>query len=803
MKPDERTEPDMKIILQNKTFIEQYKIIGPHDIVPLVELYSSKLKDLWDKIPLENWVIKSDLGRLLYIYYNSGIYLDTDCIIQKNFNSFFSLPSAVGIVLLFTENILPNTKYLGTRECKNYENRVRVANYAFGTNMVKSPFLKEVIDECIVRLNVLLISQNINISESDISESDILWVCGPDVITSQYHILKEKYNNLILLDQTYLKHLSNGLWRNDKIYNMIMRNRCMTYKYTKLYNNTINQFINQNKLISEDKLISEEDITSTNIPLLIPLNIFQTWHTHDLAPDMSEAINLIQKTNPEFKYYMYDDKECLQFIKEHFDESVANTYMSLIPGAYKADLWRYCILYIYGGVYLDIKFVPQHKFKFIHLMDKEYFVLERPGFWKRDTYGIWNGFMICKAKNEVLRECIYKIVDNVKTTNYDYNLLYPTGPGLLGEFFFNKKYNSTYKFDTCKFDTYKFELFVYYIKNVIHIIYNNNIILREYNNYRAIQHELKISSYSELYENKNIYTTLNNYNFNNFNFNNYNFNIKKNNITPDAALRIGLGVPDIRTSEEASSFKKIICFLTLKPSLEFYNFCKTLINKEYDVYICIDDNSYTIPQYDGVIKIIQIDNQECIEQGFKSSVSYFYNQACSRDKALYYFCRKYDSVNNNINNNKQYEHIWFIEEDVFIPTNNTLMLIDSKYKNGDLLCRDQNVCDINHMVSLFNTVKDKIHFNAPYTQSMICAIRISKKILNHINDYVNEYRELFLDELLFTTIAKNNDLAIINPEEFSTIFFNRTWRFINIKPNYLYHPLKDSNIQFLYHKRLL
>ena len=60
-----------------------------------------------------------------------------------------------------------------------------------------------------------------------------------------------------------------------------------------------------------------------------------------------------------------------------------------------------------------------------------------------------------------------------------------------------------------------------------------------------------------------------------------------------------------------------------------------------------------------------------------------------------------------------------------------------------------------------------------------------------------------MDELLFPTIAKNNGLVIINPEEFSTIFFNRRWRFININPNYLYHPLKNSNIQFLYHKRLL
>ena len=29
-------------------------------------------------------------------------------------------------------------------------------------------------------------------------------------------------------------------------------------------------------------------------------------------------------------------------------------YDALIPGAFKADLFRYCVLFIYGGVYADI-----------------------------------------------------------------------------------------------------------------------------------------------------------------------------------------------------------------------------------------------------------------------------------------------------------------------------------------------------------------------------------------------------------------------------------------------------------------
>jgi len=33
---------------------------------------------------------------------------------------------------------------------------------------------------------------------------------------------------------------------------------------------------------------------------------------------------------------------------------VKEAYDALIPGAFKADLFRYCVLFIYGGVYADI-----------------------------------------------------------------------------------------------------------------------------------------------------------------------------------------------------------------------------------------------------------------------------------------------------------------------------------------------------------------------------------------------------------------------------------------------------------------
>jgi len=185
MKPGETGQPNPKIIQHNSTYSE-YRILGPEDILPLVARFSPELANLWDRIP--HWVIQCDLGRLLYIYYHGGMYIDSDCVIRK--------PIPTSPVVLFTEKSVPLYQ-LGPRE-KKYS--VRVANYAFASEP-QHPFLKEVILECIRRLTLL----------KGITHSDILWVCGPDVITTVYH--ETLHKDIALLDTTYLNHLIMGSWR--------------------------------------------------------------------------------------------------------------------------------------------------------------------------------------------------------------------------------------------------------------------------------------------------------------------------------------------------------------------------------------------------------------------------------------------------------------------------------------------------------------------------------------------------------------------------------------------------------------
>jgi mannosyltransferase OCH1-like enzyme len=166
-----------------------------------------------------------------------------------------------------------------------------------------------------------------------------------------------------------------------------------------------------------------------NYKSVIPLKIFQTWHTKDLPETMAKATEIIKAMNPAFQYHLYDDNDCREFIKNNFPEVVLEAFDNLIPGAYKADLWRYCVLYKEGGIYMDIKYVPHNGFRLIQLTEREYFVLDADG------NGIYNALISCRPGNPALFRAINAIIRNVKTKYYGNSSLEPTGPLLLSKFF--------------------------------------------------------------------------------------------------------------------------------------------------------------------------------------------------------------------------------------------------------------------------------------------------------------------------------------------------------------------------------
>ena len=207
-KPNERTNIPMDCIQQNKQFIPDHTIVTPADITPILSSFPG-LTELWAKIPIEHWVVRADLGRLLYIYKYGGCYLDMDCLIVDN--PFKYVNPKNDRMVLFTEFTV-SVDVLGARECKNPRNALRVANFAFATNYKRHPFLETCIRECMRRLEYII---QLNLEKWEVT--DILWVCGPDVITTMYHAQFEENDSdssIRLMERGYLRHLGYGSWRD-------------------------------------------------------------------------------------------------------------------------------------------------------------------------------------------------------------------------------------------------------------------------------------------------------------------------------------------------------------------------------------------------------------------------------------------------------------------------------------------------------------------------------------------------------------------------------------------------------------
>ena len=209
-KPNEKNNfltYNKNVIKNNSNYINHHQLIKPSNINVLCNFLKTtepslfpNLSKLYKIIP--NWVSKADLARLLIIYHNGGIYCDVDCFIKKKFNKNYN-------VILFTECICNNVNSLGPRECKKPDNKIRIANYFFYSKIKRHPFFKEVIDECLKRLEQIIIKENNN----KLSYYDILWCCGPDVITTIYHSTKNKYKDIYLCDMSFLIHKNYGSWK--------------------------------------------------------------------------------------------------------------------------------------------------------------------------------------------------------------------------------------------------------------------------------------------------------------------------------------------------------------------------------------------------------------------------------------------------------------------------------------------------------------------------------------------------------------------------------------------------------------
>ena len=247
-----------------------------------------------------------------------------------------------------------------------------------------------------------------------------------------------------------------------------------------------------------------------------------------------------------------------------------------------------------------------------------------------------------------------------------------------------------------------------------------------------------------------------------------------------------------------------IAVLALRPDARQVQFYETLADYGYSVFAFTDDDDFVIPPSRHAT-YLKIDKQTCVNRGYfllNPMITMTRNVLVSAwERALCFFGM----------NHRKFDHVWFLEDDVFIPRAGTIRRIDRQNPDADLLC---GATRVNHFGELkswewWKWVPKEL-LPLPWACALVCASRVSGRLLAKVDRLVvdsarlrmNDYRlilekrgpdKFLFIEFLFNTLALHHKFKVAHPPEFSTVLFNRPWRLDEIDDLRIYHPVKAIN----------
>ena len=151
-----------------------------------------------------NNIMKYDIMRYLIVYHCGGTYLDADIVLKK------SLANITANECFFIEKIIPlsrsNPGYYEPIRKGQLEHPIRIANYAFSSK-ARNPIFLEFLAEIRRRMYIQSVPK---------CHYDVLYLTGPDVVTTVIHAAKKTiYINVIsnLASNSIIQHTGAGEWR--------------------------------------------------------------------------------------------------------------------------------------------------------------------------------------------------------------------------------------------------------------------------------------------------------------------------------------------------------------------------------------------------------------------------------------------------------------------------------------------------------------------------------------------------------------------------------------------------------------
>lgn len=233
--------------------------------------------------------------------------------------------------------------------------------------------------------------------------------------------------------------------------------------------------------------------------------------------------------------------------------------------------------------------------------------------------------------------------------------------------------------------------------------------------------------------------------------------------------------------------KTAVAFLTTSPHDNTIKFAKEVNNIGFDTFIICDNYYPTIDQdLDNYIEFIHISDEMCMKMGYvnsniSSNSTHIKKNPIAWDKFLLFFCE----------NAPEYDFVWVFEDDCYMESVNVLQSLHLKYSGYDLVTPNNFKNDGTAMDWHWRDIYPMIE--GPYAYSMVCGAGMSRNMLNLVQDYKNINSSLFYIEVMFNTLALQNNLKVMDAFELKSIVWMGEWG-INeflLLPNNVFHPRKD------------
>jgi len=241
--------------------------------------------------------------------------------------------------------------------------------------------------------------------------------------------------------------------------------------------------------------------------------------------------------------------------------------------------------------------------------------------------------------------------------------------------------------------------------------------------------------------------------------------------------------------------RKAVAFLTRHPQLETLAFAEQVsVESDFDVLIFSDE---LYKEKESLIlsdrfKIYCYPDEICKETGYINAmigegVTMLKKNPISWDKMLYHICEKED-----------YDFVWIFEDDVFIPSVQTIENLHLNYSAFDLVTPNHFEKKDNLLDWHWKHILDKTE--APFYFSMVCACGLSRNMIKVIKEYVKKNRQLFFIEAMFNTLAMNSGLKVTDAFELKSVVWLGEWNLDEflLLPSNVFHPKKNiDDYQYL------